>query len=135
MANKPGIHNALITVIGVGKDTGDVQMGLLIDLAKQGVPNDPVVRWYLWELALHVLTPDRSKWESSTSSRHSLYWQWVEKYFENASNWLEMELPSGEVKVRECVLAHDEVMSLIHLDLVLTPNTMFADLGVGDTDD
>ena len=135
MANKPGIHNALITVIGVGKDTGDVQMGLLIDLAKQGVPNDPVVRWYLWELALHVLPPDRSKWESSTSSRHSLYWQWVEKYFENASNWLEMELPSGEVKVREFGLANDEVMSLIHGDLVRTPNTKFAELGVGETDE
>lgn len=136
MASIPGIHQALLTAIGINETSGEVPMELLIDLAKQGVPNDQVVRLFLWELLLNIRPADRSKWQTSVSSRHSLYWVWVDKYFADVQNWLELDLPSsGEMKVHSFGLANNQVMAQIHGDLVRTPSSTFASLGIGATDE
>jgi hypothetical protein len=74
------IRNPLATVIGLSQASGEINLELLIDLAKQGLPgDDPVVRLHLYEIFLHIRPIDRSKWESASSSRNALYWSWVRK--------------------------------------------------------
>jgi hypothetical protein len=129
------MHNPVATVIGVGETTGSVKIDLLIDLAKQGLPNaDPVIRLYLYELILHIRPPDRSKWESTSSSRATLYRTWVTKYFATATDWLNREFEDGGLTTREFGLADDETMSQIHGDLSRTPNDEFTSLHLGATD-
>lgn len=126
--------NRIASVIGIGQTTGEVPIGLLTDLAKQGLASiDPVVRLHLWELFLHVLPLDRTKWQMSMEQRQSMYHVWVEKYFANAKNWLDLDFPVAEVKIRDFGLEDDDVMAQIHGDLIRTPYSSFAEIGLGST--
>jgi hypothetical protein len=129
------MHSPVATVIGVGQTSGSVKVDLLIDLAKQGLPNaDPVIRLYFYELILHIRPPDRTKWESSSSSRNSLYWGWVTKYFSNASDWLERRFSEDGVTQKAFSLSDNETMAQIHGDLSRTPDAQFAEVGLGTTE-
>lgn len=124
----------LASVIGIGQTSGEVPIGLLTDLAKQGVlTDDPIVRLHLWELFLHVLPLDRSKWKQSMEQRESMYHVWVDRYFANAKNWLDLDFPVAEVKIRDFGLQDNEAMAQIHGDLIRTPYSSFAEIGLGST--
>jgi hypothetical protein len=128
------MNSPIAKVVGVHESTGDVKISLLMDLAKQGLPqNDPISRLYLWELFLHVRPIDRSKWESTLSSRNSMYWSWVSKYFANASDWLSREYADGDVTTKEFGLSDDETMAQIHGDLIRVPDSQFAEVQLGET--
>jgi hypothetical protein len=125
----------LATVIGLSQASGEVNLELLIDLAKQGLPgDDPVVRLHLYEILLRVRPLDRSKWESTLSSRSSLYWSWVGKYFANRENWLDLDFLAEGVTRKAFGLTDNDTMSQIHGDLARTPSIPFARLHLGATD-
>jgi hypothetical protein len=129
------MHSPFTSVVGVRETTGEVKIGLLTDLAKQGLPaNDPVIRLFLWELFLHVRPIDRSKWESTIASHNSMYSAWVDKYFENAKDWIEREFSTAGVTTKLFGLTDNETMAQIHGDLIRTPNTQFEEVGLGSAD-
>jgi hypothetical protein len=122
-------------VIGLSQASGEINLELLIDLAKQGLPgDDPVVRLHLYEIFLHIRPIDRSKWESASSSRNALYWSWVHKYFAGRENWVELDFPGDGVVKKVFGLADNETMAQIHGDLARTPSSLFSELSLGASD-
>jgi hypothetical protein len=130
------MNSPIAKVVGVHESAGEVKINLLMDLAKQGLPqNDPISRLYLWELFLHVRPIDRSKWEATLNSRNTMYWSWVSKYFANVTDWLSREFAAEGVTAKEFGLTDNETMAQIHGDLIRIPNTQFTEVDLGATDD
>lgn len=125
-------RHPIATVIDMAGKTGEVNLDLLIDLAKQGLPKDDLIlRLYAWQIFLHVRPLDRSKWEKTSKSQYDMYWTWVSKYFENAPDWLDRYYPDTDVKIKDFGLAKNEVMTQIHGDLDRTPFEQFTEIGLG----
>ncbi|OHT15158.1 hypothetical protein TRFO_14326 [Tritrichomonas foetus] len=129
-------RHPIASVIDIEKKSGDINIDLLIDLAKQGLPKDDLVlRLYTWEIFLHVRPLDRSKWESNTENQFKMYWTWVSKYFESAPDWVDRIIPVSDVKIKDFGLSHNDVMTQIHGDLIRTPTENFTEIGLGDSDE
>jgi hypothetical protein len=130
------MHNPVATVIAPHETTGLVKIDLLIDLAKQGLPNsDPLIRLYLYELILHIRPVDRLKWDSASSARSTIYWNWVSQHFATAKDWLDRAFADEGVTERNFGLQDNETMAQIHGDLARTPTEQFTALHLGATDD
>lgn len=128
-------RHPIATVIDITGKSGDVNLDLLIDLAKQGLPKDDMVlRLYAWQIFLHVRPLDRSKWEKTSDSQYKMYWSWVSKYFENAQDWLDRSFDS-DVKLKDFGLENDDVMTQIHGDLDRTPINQFSEINLGNDRD
>lgn len=129
-------RHIIATVIDIDGKSGEVNLDLLIDLAKQGLPKDDMVlRLYAWQIFLHVQPLDRSKWESTSDSQYKMYWSWVSKYFENASDWLDRDYSDSDVKLKDFGLENDDVMTQIHGDLDRTPINQFSEIKLGSDKD
>lgn len=129
-------QHPIATIINIEENTSEVNLDLLIDLAKQGLPKDDlVIRLFAWEIFLHVRPLDRSKWESQSKAQFEMYWKWVSKYFENNSDWISRDFPDTDIKIKEFGLTDNETMSQIHGDLIRTPTETFIEIGLGETKD
>ena len=128
--------SALYTALLINKNEGEINLDLVIDYAKQGIPqDDPYSRLALWEVLLHLLPLDRSKWEASINARRNLYWSWVDQKFKSLPvPWLETEFDS-QTKVKNFGLDDDSNMSLIYGDISRTPNSSFYSLQLVTNDE
>ena len=130
------IQHPIAETIDITSQTGEVNIDLLIDLAKQGLPsNNLILRLYVWEIFLHIRSLDRSKWATNDDFQSKMYWNWVSKYFDNCGDWLEKEFPDSDVKVTNFGLSDNEIMTQIHGDLVRTPIEYFSEIGLASNDD
>ncbi|KAH0792852.1 TBC1 domain protein [Histomonas meleagridis] len=126
----PNMPNVIQRVIDPHNPTGEVNLELLIDLSKQGIPNnDQVSRFFFWELVLRIIPKDRSRWEYVVTSKSTLYWSWVEKYFSNFQDWIDLPIEKAEVKRKSFGLSSDDIMSEIHGDLTRMPNSQYLEFG------
>jgi hypothetical protein len=129
MSNSP-LHKILL----INEDKGEINMELLRDYASQGVPdNDIRLRYYLWQVLLHVLPTDRTKWDSHINQRNAQYWVWVKSCFGD-EDWLQKDF-SSETTVKKFGLRNDGVMMQIYGDVIRMPDSMFIDSKVADTID
>jgi len=113
----------------------EVNLELIIDLAKQGVPkNDPSVRYYLWLLLLRLIPSDKSKWANSIANKLTQYWKWANNFFSAVPDWTEKHF-SKKMTLKSFGLEKDEIMTQIHGDLVRTPKESFEKYEIAENSD
>lgn len=125
-------NSTIFTVIDPMSSDGSVNVSLIFDIAKQGIPfDDHLARFYFWQLALKILPKERSEWAAVTRRNADMYWTWVEKYFCNAKDWLSRPIKESDAEVREKEfgLGNDSTMEQIHGDVVRTPDSAFIEMG------
>lgn len=125
---KTPLESALL----INQTEGTVNLQLVIDIAKQGVPDsDPVLRFYLWQILLNIIPCDRSKWDSAVQQHIQQYQSWENHYFSNVPDWLTTDISDdSEIRVKHFGLDSDTIMATIHGDLSRTPSDSFVQLGL-----
>ena len=127
--------STISTVIEPTSTEGSVNISLLFDIAKQGIPfEDHLSRFYYWEIALMILPKERAEWHKVCSRNAELYSKWLIKYFSNVEDWVNrpMNESEAEVRVKEFGLSDNNTMEQIHGDLVRTPDSQFYEMGFKD---
>lgn len=123
---------SLAAVLNIHSKEGLINIGLLTDLVKRGIPlDDHVSRLYIWQIFLHCLPPDRSKWQEIIDLRESQYMIWSKDNFEGEPNWSDQVFPPGDQKYKNFNLKNNSVMAEIHGDIIRTPDTLFSAYGLG----